>query len=131
MRGHCSQIHALLIVFACAGFLDVESHAQTTFRMFGHLEALAEQDGDAHFSGFSVGEHDFFVTSELTDRISFLSETTIWPQGGQGGFGASIERVRIAFSYADNHSIIVGKMHTPVNLWNDRFHHGRYFVSIH
>ena len=126
MRGHCSQIHALLIVFACAGFLDVESHAQTTFRMFGHLEALAEQDGDAHFSGFSVGEHDFFVTSELTDRISFLSETTIWPQGGQGGFGASIERVRIAFSYADNHSIIVGKMHTPVNLWNDRFHHGRY-----
>ena len=103
-----------------------EAQAQTTFRMFGHLEAVAERDGGEDYSAFSVGEHDFFVTSALTDRISFLSEITVNPQGGSGGFATSIERVRLAFNYVGNHSIIVGKMHTPVNYWNDRFHHGRY-----
>ena len=50
---------------------DFEAGAQTTFQMFGHLEAVAEQDGGENYSGFSIGEHDFFVTSQLTDRISF------------------------------------------------------------
>jgi hypothetical protein len=117
---------ACVTVVMCLMGAWQQADAQTTFRMFGHLEATAEQEGDDHYSGFAVGEHDFFVTSSLTDRISFLSEMVINPKGGAGGFSTSIERVRLAFNYVGNHSIIVGKMHTPVNYWNDRFHHGRY-----
>lgn len=117
---------ALATVAMCLLGALQQADAQTTFQMFGHLEAVAEQDGDENYSGFAIGEHDFFVTSELTDRISFLSEMVINPQGGAGGFSASIERVRLAFNYTGNHYFIVGKMHTPVNYWNDRFHHGRY-----
>lgn len=59
---------------------DFEADAQTTFQMFGHLEAVAEQDGDENYSGFSIGEHDLFVTSQLTDLVSFLSEMVIKPR---------------------------------------------------
>lgn len=110
-------------------------------RMFGHLESVTEtypvaHDGHDHASwgtGFSIGEHDMFVTARISDRISFLSETVVGPASSHGhgaggdGFMASIERARIKFDYAPNHSVIVGKMHTPVNYWNDTYHHGRLF----
>ena len=119
---YAARVLMIVALFAS----DFEADAQTTFQMFGHLEAVAEQDGGENYSGFSIGEHDFFVTSQLTDRISFLSEMVINPQSGEGGFKTSLERVRLAFNYSGNHYLIVGKMHTPVNYWNDRFHHGRY-----
>lgn len=110
-------------------------------RMFGHLESVTETHPEDHAdhahmglaSGFSIGEHDMFVTARITDRISFLSETVVGPASSHGhgaggdGFMASIERARVRFDYAPNHSVIVGKMHTPVNYWNDTYHHGRLF----
>ena len=111
-------------------------------RMFGHLESVTEtipggQDDHNHSgweSGFNIGEHDMFVTARISDRISFLSETVVGTAAGHGhghgsgtSFSASIERARIKFDYASNHSVIVGKMHTPVNYWNDTYHHGRLF----
>ena len=109
-------------------------------RMFGHLESVTEsisggQDDHDHSgweSGFNIGEHDMFITARISDRISFLSETVVGTAGGHGhgggaAFAASIERARIKFDYAPNHSVIVGKMHTPVNYWNDTYHHGRLF----
>lgn len=36
------------------------------------------------------------------------------------------------FNYYRNHSIIAGKIHTPLNYWNDVYHHGRLFYpTIH
>jgi len=110
-------------------------------RMFGHLESVTETYPDNHSghdhanweTGFGIGEHDMFVTARISDRISFLSETVVGPASSHGhgaggdGFMASIERARIKFDYAPNHSVIVGKMHTPVNYWNDTYHHGRLF----
>ena len=110
-------------------------------RMFGHLESVTESHPDSHpghahmgwESGFSIGEHDMFVTAKITERISFLSETVVGPASSHGhgaggdGFMASIERARVKFDYASQHSVIVGKMHTPVNYWNDTYHHGRLF----
>lgn len=35
--------------------------------------------------------------------------------------------MQLKFDYFKNHSLVVGKMHTPVNYWNDVYHHGRFF----
>jgi hypothetical protein len=34
------------------------------------------------------------------------------------------------FNYTNNHNIIAGKIHTPVNYWNDVYHHGRVFFPV-
>jgi hypothetical protein len=39
----------------------------------------------------------------------------------------SIERVIINYNFKGNHSLLIGKHHTPISYWNDTYHHGRVF----
>jgi hypothetical protein len=111
-------------------------HAQernTQLRVYGHLQYNLENVDDINkseelHSYFSIGEQDFFVTSVITDRITFLGESVIrYDNSTATKFAPSIERAQLKFDYTGNHSLIVGKMHTPVNYWNDVYHHGRLF----
>jgi hypothetical protein len=44
---------------------------------------------------------------------------------------SSIERAQIRYDLSAKHAVLMGKMHTPVNYWNDVYHHGRlFFPSI-
>jgi hypothetical protein len=92
----------------------------------GFIDALAGyQNGKVSF-GF--GEQDLFITSELHDRISFLGETVFkFTPGTPTEFSVSIERVVIKYNYYGNHNLLIGKHHTPINYWNDTYHHGRVF----
>lgn len=77
---------------------------------------------------FSFGEQDLFITSEITERLSFLGETVFkYSLESPTDFDISIERLIMKYNYAGNHSILIGKHHTPVNYWNDTYHHGRVF----
>lgn len=103
---------------------------------YGHMNYLYNQDfnkaSDPVSSYFELGEHDLFVNSTFNDRISFLGEFVVrYSKGTTTTFSASIERARLKFDYYKNHSVIAGKIHTPVNYWNDVYHHGRvFFPSI-
>ncbi len=79
-------------------------------------------------ASFGFGEQDLFITSQLTDRISFLGETVFKPDAlTRSGFNVSIERIVIKYNYAGNNNLLIGKHHTPINYWNDTYHHGRVF----
>ena len=103
----------------------------TEFKLFGHITSTIENEGDERFSDFSLGEHDLFVTSKITPKISFLGETVVAPLNSHGhgsaDFKVSMERARLKYEFREWLSVIVGKMHTPVNYWNDVYHHGRLF----
>ncbi len=100
----------------------------TQFNGFGHLEYTLQGTSGKTASYFAIGEHDFFITSRLTKRISFLGEYVIRFNGSSAtSFLPSIERTLVKFNYYKNHNIIAGKIHTPVNYWNDVYHHGRLF----
>lgn len=102
----------------------------TQFNGYGYLEyQLDFSEGPTSY--FSLGEHDFFVNSKLNDKISFLGEYVIRFNGSSStSFLPSIERSLVKFNYYKNHNIIVGKIHTPVNYWNDTYHHGRLFFPV-
>jgi len=102
----------------------------TRFNGFGHTEySLVKKDSIDSY--FSIGEHDFFVTSNLTKRISFLGEFVFrFNSNSATTFLPSIERSFVRFNYKNNHSLIGGKIHTPVNYWNDVYHHGRVFFPV-
>lgn len=79
-------------------------------------------------SSFGFDEQDLFITSQATSHISFLGETVFkYTPTTPTEFSVSIERILMKYNYYGNHSIIIGKHHTPLNYWNDTYHHGRVF----
>lgn len=77
---------------------------------------------------FGIGEQDLFITSQLNDNFSFLGETVFkFSPNSPTDFNVSVERIIVSYNYKSNHSILFGKHHTPINYWNDAYHHGRVF----
>lgn len=119
---------SLQIVFATTLLFVIatNSHAQKTkLQVFLNVDNHTEFEGGETSNFFDLGEQDFFITSKITDRFSFIGETVIKPSGTS--FVGSIERALIKYDYKGNHSVLLGKMHTPINYWNDVYHHGRLF----
>ena len=104
-------------------FYTPQSKAQDT-QIKGFVEADASyQNGKLNF-GF--GEQDLFITSQVTDRLSFLGETVFkFSLASPTSFDVSVERIVLKYNYYGNHNILIGKHHTPINYWNDTYHHGR------
>ena len=106
---------------------SVVCKAQET-QIRGFAEVLTGYLDTTDRVSFGLGEQDLFITSELTDRISFLGETVFkFSASSPTLFDISIERIVVKYNIAGNHNILVGKHHTPINYWNDTYHHGRVF----
>ena len=77
---------------------------------------------------FGFEEQDLFITSQITDRISFLGESVFkFTDGSPTDWSVSVERVIFKYNYSGNNSVLFGKHHTPINYWNESYHHGRVF----
>lgn len=128
------KILVLLLVFNIAFFAKSSAQlSETKFNGFGHVEFLVDKKKESANGYYSIGEHDFFVTSKLSNKISFLGEYIVrFNSNSATGYLPSIERSFVKFNYFKNHSIIAGKVHSPLNYWNDVYHHGRlFFPTIH
>ena len=125
---------AVMTLLGAAGALIAPSRLaaqhHTQVNAFGYLESTVSRK-DRTDGYFTVGEHALTVFSSLTDRMTFLGEAVIKPSGTSAtGYLPSIERALVRYSYLNTHSIIAGKVHTPVNYWNDVYHHGRLFFPV-
>ncbi len=115
------------------GLWGVDASAQdgskrVNFKMFGHIEYVVRPDTGKWGQFFSLGEQDLFVTARITEKLSFLGETVVkFSVMSATSFLPSIERAQLKYDYYRNHSVLIGKMHTPLNYWNDVYHHGRLF----
>lgn len=115
-------VSAILTLILCS---TQRSAAQRT-QIRGFVDASAYvQNGRLNFG---LGEQDLFITSEITQRLSFLGETVVkYSPSSPTRFNISIERIVLKYNYAGNHSVLIGKIHTPINYWNDTYHHGKVF----
>ena len=99
---------------------------ETTLKGFVAVQTNYDIDDDQMSFGF--GEQDIFMTSEISNKVSFLGETVFkYSPGSPTKFNVSIERILVKYNYLGNHNVLIGKHHTPVNYWNDTYHHGRLF----
>lgn len=113
--------------FAVAFLLfSLSSYAQNTQIRGFSAASVYSLDGKISF-GFS--EQDILITSELNDRLSFLGETVFrYDEHSEGTkFGVEVERVVMKYNFKGNHNLLFGKHHTPINYWNDTYHHGKLF----
>ena len=122
---------ALLVSALSFGPLVVGAQGrQVQVNGYGHQE-YSVLDGAERDAFFSIGEHSLFVTGKASDRLSFLGEYVIRFTGTSStGYLPSIERSLLRYSVTANHAVIAGKVHTPVNYWNDVYHHGRVFFPV-
>ncbi|HEX8349760.1 MAG TPA: hypothetical protein VF598_07350, partial [Hymenobacter sp.] len=122
------KINSTFIILLIAGLLlcSMQQSAAQRTQIRGFVDAYTYyQNGKINF-GF--GEQDLFITSEISERLSFLGETVFkYSLDSPTDFNISIERVILKYNYLGNHSVLIGKHHTPVNYWNDTYHHGRVF----
>ena len=119
------QVRKLFFAILLLSFSFLHTAAQKT-QIRGFVDALVSYRNDQ--LDFSFGEQDLFITSEITDRLSFLGESVFkFTLSSPTSFSVSVERVVLKYNYYGNHNILLGKHHTPINYWNDTYHHGRVF----
>lgn len=103
------------------------SAQKTLIKGFAHVDMMYS-DANKNKVQFVLGEQDLFITSQITERISFLGETVFkYSPSSSTDFSISVERLIIKFNIKGNNNIVIGKHHTPVSYWNDTYHHGRVF----
>lgn len=112
-----------LLLF-CTGLSATSVAQNTTIKGFVDVNTIVT---DRKLS-FNLGEQDLFINSELNDRFSFLGESVFrFSAPSPTTFDVSIERIVLKYNIWGNHNLLLGKHHTPLNYWNDTYHHGRVF----
>ena len=84
---------------------------------------------------FSLGEFDLFMTSKLSNRISFLNETVFEfdrgedPEERSEPIEIDIERLLIHYDINNLLKIEVGKFFLPIGYWIPTYNHGVWFYT--
>jgi hypothetical protein len=72
---------------------------------------------------FAVGDVDLFLTSQLSSRVSVLSEV-VFSEQNSGEFETDLERLLLKFDPSDYLKMSFGRFHTATSYYNSVFHHG-------
>lgn len=107
-------------------------------RGFGHVQHDFENRDAKNGSGtvtstsnannFTNGGVDLFITSQIAKRLSFLSET-LFDFNDAGNTVVDAERVLVKYEHADWLNVSMGRGHTALGYWNQRFHHGIWLAT--
>jgi hypothetical protein len=77
---------------------------------------------------FRAGEFDLFMTSQLSDKLSFLAEL-VFGVDQTNKFDADIERFELTYRPTKYFEISAGRFHTDIGYYNTAFHHGTWFST--
>jgi hypothetical protein len=79
-------------------------------------------------TAFQAGEFDLFMTSKLSDHLSFLAEVVLGPDD-TNEFGVDIERYQLTYRFNSYFSASAGRFHTSLGYYNTAYHHGTWFST--
>src|SRR5665647_1763752 len=68
-----------------------------------------------------------FVLHAQNTQIRGFADVLATYEKGKTSFGFDEQDLFITYNIQGNNNIIIGKIHTPLNYWNDTYHHGRFF----
>lgn len=77
---------------------------------------------------FRAGEFDLFMTSQLSDRLSFLAEL-VFGVDQTNNFDTDIERFQLTYRPTKYFEISGGRFHSDIGYYNTAFHHGTWFST--
>jgi hypothetical protein len=77
---------------------------------------------------FRAGEFDLFMTSQLAEKLSFLTEM-VFSTDQTNNFGVDLERFQLTYRHNKYFEISGGRYHTSIGYYNTAFHHGTWFST--
>lgn len=110
---------------------DFLSGPRLKLQGFGHVQFLVD-DVESRATGtdnsFAIGGLDLFLTSRLSENVSFLNETVFEPTS-DGDYVLDVERIIFRYEVSDALNIETGRFHTTTGRWNELYHHGEYLQT--
>jgi hypothetical protein len=79
-------------------------------------------------SSFSIGQTNLFITSNLSERIRFLTEL-VFEVHQNNAFETDLERVLLEGSLSDYFKLSGGRYHTAIGYYNTAYHHSTWFQT--
>lgn len=98
---------------------NVSTNQTNSFRGVSQTGQYIKRDSSFSKSNFNTGTFALFVTSQLSDRMSVLSEVSFSSSGNKSTF--ELQRLMVRYNVQDYFSVRVGKMFTPIGYWNNQF----------
>lgn len=111
---------------------EAPSHApRLVLKGFGdfNFRLVHNNDSGSTNDTFTLGQVDLFITSELGERVSVLSEVVGKFNSQTNVTTFDVERIHITYSFSDLLNVRVGRMHTALGYWNQTYHHGAWFQT--
>jgi hypothetical protein len=79
-------------------------------------------------SSFSLGQMNLFITSNLSERVRFLTEL-VFEVHQNNAFEADLERMLLEGSLSDYFKLSGGRYHTAIGYYNTAYHHSTWFQT--
>jgi hypothetical protein len=79
-------------------------------------------------TSFSLGQVNLFITSDLSDKLKFLSEV-VFEAGSDNVFGVDIERLLLTYKFNKYFNLAVGRYHTSIGYYNTAYHHSTWLQT--
>src|SRR6202158_5479291 len=79
-------------------------------------------------TSFSLGQVDLFVTSDVSEKLKFLSEV-VFEAGRDNSFCVDIERFVSTYSFGDILNVGVGRFHSAIGYYNTAYHHSTWLQT--
>ncbi|HKP72316.1 MAG TPA: hypothetical protein VJT82_05225, partial [Pyrinomonadaceae bacterium] len=79
-------------------------------------------------NAFSLGQLDLFITSQLSDKFSVVSELILEAKR-DNSFEFEIRRLLLRYAMNDYLNLSAGRYHSGIGYYNTAFHHGSYFAT--
>ena len=89
---------------------------------------VAKGIGGAAGKGFSVGSMSLYLTPQFSSRVKGLAEL-VFEIGRDGALATDLERLQLGYTFNDNATLWMGRVHTPYGYWNTAFHHGQQIAT--
>jgi len=108
---------------------------QGPFAGFTGMQFRGFSDVDYHASSlrgtknsFALGQFNLFITSRLTDRLSFLAET-VFEADQTNAYGVELERLLFTYAASDYLNVSIGRYHTAIGFYNTAYHHATWLQT--
>jgi hypothetical protein len=100
---------------------------QLRIHLFGDVKFSAVDSTGAR-NGFSLGQFDLFGRSQISDRLSVLTEATLTALP-RNTYSARLERILLTYWPSDRFVASAGRYHSSIGYYNTAYHHGSWFQT--
>jgi hypothetical protein len=103
------------------------TYPNLNFHGFGDFGYAYSSNSSSFPNQFSVGEIDFYVTSQISEKASVLSENVLSADSGTNNWNLEAERFVFDYKESPYFNLTAGRFHTELGYYNTAFHHGTWF----